>query len=64
MPWPLSGGRNLPDQVTWSIWLGVGGTPGSFAAPAALPHAKLLRAIETIGTVIAPAVRTPSAAAA
>ena len=31
---------------------------------AALPHTKLLRAIETIGTFVAPAVRVPSVAAA
>ena len=31
---------------------------------AALPHAKLLRAIETIGTFVAPAVRLQTAAAA
>jgi hypothetical protein len=31
---------------------------------AALPHTKLLQAIETIGTFVAPAVRVQTAAAA
>ncbi|MCA1646585.1 MAG: hypothetical protein LC797_14380 [Chloroflexi bacterium] len=31
---------------------------------AALPHTKLLRAVETIGTFVAPAMRVQSAAAA